>query len=550
MEPYLIWKSTAGPEQRLDIRKDEVTLGRLSESDIVLANPYISRRHAKLVARNGDWILIDLGSTHGTFVNGRRISEQKLRHGDRISLGRDQVELRFYSEEGRRGRPSSPASTDFDPEMSVMQLTSVIPIHDADSSHLEKISHLLDFQYQWEKSFSPEKTFEQILDAALKLSGAERGYILIKEDPGFRYVVGMNGRGERLQEADFRTSHSVVEEVLNEGQPVLMTENIDQAFAQQQSILAMDLRAVACMPLKWIASDSDRQEVRGILYLDSTKTMHALSGLDQKILNRLAIEASNVFEKLELIQAFEERKAFEKELGLARETQATLLPQQLPDVEGFEIAAFSQPTRHVGGDFYDFLPLPDSVLTGLLADVSGKGISAALLGSLIQGALQMGCRSGASLEEAARMVNLYLCEKSQTNRFVTLFLFSVDASGQGRFLSAGHNPAYLYRARNATVEELAAQDLILGAFTFADYSTHPFRMEPGDVLVVYTDGITEAMNPHDELFGEERLMELIRLTASQGCKLLEETILDSIVEFTQGMAQTDDMTVMIVQRLL
>jgi len=310
----------------------------------------------------------------------------------------------------------------------------------------------------------------------------------------------------------------------------------------------MHLRAVACMPLKWITEDSEVADVRGILYLDSTKTMHALTGLDQKILTKLAGEAANVFEKLGLIEAFEEKKALEKELALARETQTALLPNRLPEIPGFELGAFSHPTRHVGGDFYDFLKRDSSTLAAVLADVSGKGISAALLSSLVQGALQMECRSKSPLSESLNLVNLYLCEKSQANRFVTLFLFAFDGDGSGEYLSAGHNPAYLYRAASGEIEELPSKDLVLGAFRFAKYQSAPLQMHRGDVLFVYSDGITEAMNPHDEMFGEERLINVIRQCALLGCKELERSVLQTIQEFTEGMAQTDDMTFLIVQR--
>ena len=538
----------AGQQPMFDLGDEELTIGRLSDSDIVITNPYVSRKHAKIIRRGDAFFVCDINSTHGTFVNGSRVSEQRLLPGDRISLGHDQVQLLFQSgEEGQE--PQRTRMSQGDLEKSVMQLTSVIPMAHTESSYLEKISHILDFQVHWEQSFSPEETFRQIIEAALKLSGAERGYILLKEAPSFKYIVGMNGSGDLLKEQEFRTSQSVVQEVVSGGLSVLMTQNIDQAFAQQQSILAMDLRAVACMPLRWISPDSEAPEVRGILYLDSTKTMHALTGLDQKILSKLADEAANVFEKLEMINAFEERKAFEKELALARETQTTLLPAELPKIPGFELAAFSQPTRHVGGDFYDFLPRETSAVTGVLADVSGKGISAALLSSLVQGALQVECRSGKPLNEAVQLVNLYLCEKSRSNRFVTLFLFSIGDDGRGEFISAGHNPAYLFRTATGEIEELAAQGLILGAFTFSSYAATPLEMGAGDILVVYSDGITEAMNPNDDMFGEERLVKLIQENSKKGCRELERIILKAIQDFTEGRAQTDDMTMVIVQKI-
>lgn len=543
--PFIKWSIPGQSEQKFDLTQDEVTIGRLSESDISLSNPYISRQHAKISrVAEGQYRIVDQNSTHGTFVNGMRVTERLLNSGDKITLGREQVELQVISE-GEEGPGKDLDDTSFD---SMIQMTSVIPLPDSESSHLQKISHLLDFQYNWEKTFSAEATFRQILDAALKLSGAERGYIMLKEDPSFKYVVGLNGKGQRLSESEFRTSHSVVRKVTTGGQPVIMTENIDQAFANQQSIVAMDLRAVACMPLKWITASSEESEVRGILYLDSTKTMHALSGLDQKILNKLAVEASNVFEKLQLIQAFEEKKAIEKELALANETQTALLPLELPEVDGFSVAAFSQPTRHVGGDFYDFLMREDCALSGVLADVSGKGISAALLSSLVQGALQMECQSGSPLHESLALVNQYLCKKSKSNRFVTLFLFAFKESGKGVYLSAGHNPAYVFRAADKSIEEWPAQDLVLGAFSFATYSSIDVQLKPGDTLVAYSDGVTEAMNPDDEMFGEDRLRDLIREHAPSGSEILKRQILEAIQQFTEGMPQTDDMTLLIAQK--
>ena len=543
--PYLKWTAD-GQDKEYQLTEDETLIGRLSESDVVLSNPFISRQHAKVLKQGPGFVLVDLNSLHGTYINGSRVSEQSLRNGDRITLGREQVNLLFFTS---RDEVSSSDSTlgDEDLEKSMMQLTSVIPLADSESSKLEKISHILDFQYNWGRSFSAERTFRQILEAALKLSGAERGYILLKEEFGFKYVVGLNGMGQLLSETEFMTSQTVVQSVVTGGEPVLMTGGIEEKWEQQQSIMAMHLKAVACVPLKWIAEHSGEAEVRGILYLDSTSKMHRITGLDEKILNKLAVEAANVFEKLELIEAFEEKKAFEKELSLARETQTALLPGELPEVEGYDLSAFSNPTRHVGGDFYDFLKKEGAALTGVLADVSGKGISAALLSSLVQGSLQMEFRSGVSLQESVSKVNLYLCEKSRSNRFVTLFLYTLNEDGSGEYLSAGHNPAYLYRAADGTIEELPARDLVLGAFTFATYQALPVQINPGDVLVVYSDGITEAENHQEEMFGEERFKEVICQYASQGCAALEDQLLESIREFTEGRAQTDDMTCMIVQ---
>ena len=546
--PYLRWFAAEGREQVFVLSVDETLLGRKSDADVLLTDPYVSRHHAKIVRGQDGYDLVDLQSTHGSFVNGHRVTEQVLRSGDRISLGqgRSQVEITYFV-----GNPQEKHDdTTIDEGVSILELTQHLPTADMGQSDLEKMSMLLDFQYNFGRNFSANGTFEQILLSALKISGAERGFILMGADAGFEYVVGMDGDGRIMEESEFmQASQTVVRQVAATGEEVFMTRGIAGDLAQQDSIVAMHLRALACLPLKWISPDSEEVEVRGILYLDSTKTMHALSGLDEKILSKLALEAGNVFEKLNMLEALEERKVFEKEMALAKETQRTLLPPTLPKIESYELRAFSEPTHQVGGDFYDFYDVGTNVLIGVLADVSGKGVSAALLGSLLQGALDLQLRSGIDSTEALARANRFLCERSQANRFVTLFLFSLDESGKGHYVGAGHNPAYLYRKEDGTIEELRSENLVLGAFDFADYSATPIQLNQGDLLVVYSDGLTEAENMKGDMFEEERLIKLIQENGSKGAGTLQKSILDAIENFTQNRAQTDDITFLLTERI-
>ncbi|MEE8176885.1 MAG: PP2C family protein-serine/threonine phosphatase, partial [Acidobacteriota bacterium] len=176
------------------------------------------------------------------------------------------------------------------------------------------------------------------------------------------------------------------------------------------------------------------------------------------------------------------------------------------------------------------------------------GISAALLGSLLQGALEVEFRSVTQPEEALNRVNKFLCEKTQPHRFVTLFLFVLNSQGKGQFISAGHNPAYLFRAATGEVVELASGGFILGAFPFASYSSRPFHLRKGDILLVYSDGLTEAQNHEEEIFGEERLLEIIQREAPAGGEVLKKKILEAMAQFTHGMAQTDDITFLLIDK--
>jgi len=543
--PQLYWVGPDRQENLLPLVASEILIGRKGDADVVLNNQHVSRHHAKLVKTPDGYFLQDLASTHGTFVNEARIEQHVLRHGDRISLGKDRIDLHYIVGDAKPSRQGQSDTTKIF-ERSLIDLGVVLP---SEVSDLEKISCILDFQYQWETLFTPEAAFQKILESALKISGAERGFILVRDSQSFGFAAGMDGKGCTLSQSHFMTSHTVVDDVVKNSSAVFMVEGLDNRYLEQASIVAMNLRAVACLPLMGIPSEADTPTILGILYLDSTKRMHSLSGLDEKILNKLAVEAGNVLERVEMIKSIEQRKRLEQELTLAEETQRTLLPQTFPKVENLNLHAFSKPTRYVGGDFYDFVELESGELVGVLADVSGKGISASLLSSMVLGCLQMQLRANVPVNESLNRLNRFLCEKSSSSRFVTMFLFTLDSKGSGKYINAGHNPAYVFRAVTGDIEEVVSNNMIIGAFTWAHYDAATLQLNQGDVLVAYSDGLTEAENPQGEMLGEERVKTVIRAEARAGSKNLERKLLDTIQNFTMGRSQTDDITIVIVERV-
>jgi phosphoserine phosphatase RsbU/P len=548
--PQLYWLGEDGQENVLPLVAAEVLIGRKGEADVVVNNQHVSRQHAKLIKTNQGYVVQDgwepqKPSTHGTFVNESRVEQHLLKHGDRILLGKDRVELHYLIGEPKPARAGRAETTQIF-ERSLMDLGVVLP---SATSDLEKISYILDFQYQWERSFTPDAAFQKILESTLKISGAERGFILVREGESFGYAAGMDGQGRNLSLSHFKASHTVVDDAVSKAAPVFMVEGLDNRFINQASIVAMNLRAVACLPLMGIQSQADTPSILGILYLDSTKKMHSLSGLDQRILTRLAVEAGNVLERVEMIKGIEQRRKLEQELALAEETQKSLLPQDLPRVPNINIHAFSKPTRYVGGDFYDFAELESGELFGVIADVSGKGVSASLLSSMLLGCLQMQVRAGLALGEAVNRLNRFLCEKSSASRFVTMFLFILNSDGSGKYISAGHNPTYLFRAGTNQIEELPSNNMIVGAFQFATYEAGKLQMEPGDILLAYSDGLTEAENPQGEMLGEEGVKRVILGEARSGAKNLEQKLLGTIQNFTAGRSLTDDITLIIVERV-
>jgi len=563
-ESAVLWIETSENQEgreRFPLSGAEIVIGRRSDVDILLTHPLVSRQHARIIREERPaedpsagpvFVVLDLQSSHGTWVNDVRVDRHVLRPGDRIRLGQQGVELRYSEgEESRAGSRTDTATSMLEAagiERAARRLASVLPEESTEAhSELEKISCLLDFHYYFGKAFSAEKTFQHILKSALGISGAERGFILRKQRGRFAYALGLDHLGNLLSESEFHTSGSVVDRVAGGGQPVFMTQGIHGELAGSESIVAMNLRAVACLPLEALSQESDAAVVTGILYLDSRKHMHSLSGLDEKLLTRLAGEAGHVLEKLEMVVTLAEQRRIEQELAIAEETQRSLLPRSLPQAEPFHIRAFCRPTRQLGGDFYDFISVQGGELTGLLADVSGKGIPAALLSSLTLGALNMEFRSSRPPNEVLNGVNKLLCIKTPAHRFVTLFLFQVGPDGKGHFISAGHNPAYLFRAASGAVEELPSGGIPLGMFPFATYQPVALELNPGDVLVVYSDGLTEAENEAQEDFGEERVRSIIREAAPRGAEHLETKLLGELDGFTQGAAQTDDITFLLIE---
>jgi sigma-B regulation protein RsbU (phosphoserine phosphatase) len=309
----------------------------------------------------------------------------------------------------------------------------------------------------------------------------------------------------------------------------------------------MNLRAVACIPLRGIPTEGDSLEILGILYLDSTRAMHLASGLDQRIMTKLATDAGTVLERVEMTKSIDRRKKLEMDLALAEETQRSLLPREIPKLDTLKLHAFSRPTRYVGGDFYHFELLNSGELIGVLADVAGKGIAASLLSAMLLGCLQLLLRRGTPPNEALNELNKFLHEK-ESRRFVTMFLFAVNPDGDGQFISAGHNPSYLYRAASNSIEELSATGLMVGAFDFATFESTPLHIQVGDILVVYTDGLTEAEAHSGEMFGEDRVKEIIQREAPSGAEQMLKTMLEALEKFTGSKPQTDDITIIIAER--
>jgi serine phosphatase RsbU (regulator of sigma subunit) len=310
----------------------------------------------------------------------------------------------------------------------------------------------------------------------------------------------------------------------------------------------LKLRALQAGAKDFVSKPFDMAELRARVHnILEVRLLHLAAKNHGKVLEETIRELEASREVIRMKTLAEQEKSYQ-ELALAQKTQESLLPRCLPQFENFRIHAFNHPTRYVGGDFYDFLQLSSGECVGVLADVSGKGMPAALLSSMVLGALSMEFGSRTEPREVLDRVNELLCNKSLPAQFVTLFLFLLSPDGLGQFISAGHNTAYLYRSGTGNIEELASDAFGLGMFHGTSYPSRTLQLGKGDILVVYSDGLTEAQNQQDEMFGEERLLRIIQQEAPSGSHAVERKFLQAIEEFTQGMPQTDDITFVVVEK--
>lgn len=290
---------------------------------------------------------------------------------------------------------------------------------------------------------------------------------------------------------------------------------------------------------------------QGLIIVADKESRHGVGPFPDVDRRRLLLFANQVAIALETAHLHRqalEKERLERELDLAAEIQRRLLPTTFPRIEGFELAGWSRPARHVGGDYYDLLRLPDSRVAAVLADVSGKGLPAALMVSTIHSALRLllsQTEVGAAL---VHRLNRHIAESSAPNKFITLLLAALDPErSEITYVNAGHNPGLLVRPTGEVIE-LEAGGLPLGLFDNSPYQSRSVQLEPGDLVCIYSDGITEAVSPADEEFGLNRLVELLREAHERALSEIITKIDGVVTDFAAGQSQGDDQTVVLMRR--
>lgn len=543
------------PGQQLTIPEPLAVLGRHPDCEIVLDAGAVSRQHAQILCEGGDFFLEDLKSRNGTFVNGAPIQgRQRLEENDRIKIC--DLLFTFHRAPPRRGAPGLKSTVEDDSALAfvlvddptVTNSSTVMSKLDIASSRDRlritvnpeaKLQALLEITQNLVSTISVDRLLPKILDSLFKIFlQADRGFIVLRDADDAPLVPKAFKHRRADEDETIRISRTIVNQALTEKHAILSADAAsDSRFDTSQSIADFRIRSFMCAPLV----DSAGRAL-GVIQIDTVDQRSRFQQNDLDVLVSVASQAAFALETAQLHESALRQQALERDLELARRVQKGFLPSGPPVLEGYEFFDYYDPANVVGGDYYDYVPLPDGRLAVVLADVSGKGISAALLTAKLSAEARYHLASESTLAAALRRMNAAFCSSSWEDRFVTLILAVVEPrTHEVTLANAGHMAPLLRRASgkvDAVGEECAGLPIGIDA----DYEYEEFRMtlEPGETLTLFTDGFSEAMNQANDLYGIERMQE--QLACDESCSgKLGSRLLDDVKRFVGGRAQSDDM---------
>ena len=537
------------PEARLEVTdalgrrvvpvaKAPFEIGRRETNDLRLAGSEVSRDHAEIVLDpSGTYILKDRASRYGTYVNGDQVTEHSLAHGDRIRLGRSGgAEMVFLVRDTDVVEEKSPTTTAI--------------------GDLRQIGALLEGLRALGSGRVLDDVLSLVLDSAIDVGGAERGFIMLA-NPDVELEFKMaRARGRiTLSGGSFETSRKIPEEVFRTGEPKIVADLLDSGIVNLHGgTVALGIRNVLCVPLRLVRfldkaeAENHREKRIGVLYLDSRQKGTLLSNSTRAALETLATEAAVAIENARLYRETMEKARMEQEMRIAAEIQQALLPKMLRAGTFFSAAAASIPCRSIGGDFYDYVDLANGAMGFALGDVAGKGPPAALLSAMMQGIFAAQAATNDSPSQTISRVNLALYRRGIESRFVTLMYGAMNPDGRLTYCNAGHNPPLIISPGTSTqVRRLECGGPIVGLFDAATFEEETVTLHAGDWLIVFSDGVSEAMSASGDEYGESRIVELVEGNKKLEPRQLLEALFADVREFTRGAPQSDDITAMVLR---
>jgi sigma-B regulation protein RsbU (phosphoserine phosphatase) len=511
------------------------TIGRRATSDLQVAGRDVSRDHAKITQAGDAYCLADCGSRFGTFVNGEPLTaERPLRHGDKIRLGQTEaVELVFLTEadEGTTFRSGASSMPDL-PQMAAI-LNGLRAV--GSGRVLEEVLTL-------------------VLDSALDVTSAERGFVMLAAATGqLEFKIGRERGRKTLAGTSFVTSDKIPREVFQTGHSRIVADLLDDTNAgAHEGTIAIGIRHVLCVPLhvasyaSSVGGDQGRESTIGVLYLDSRERGAILSSATRVSLEAFATQAALAIDSARMYAQAAEQARLERDLKVAAEIQHGLLPEPRYRGATFDVAAVSIPCRTVGGDFFDYLDVPPDGFGFTLGDVAGKGPPAALLAVAVQSSFAAHAPVATDPAELMTRVNVALLRRAIEARFATMFHAVLYPDGRLRYSNAGQEAPIVLRAGGA-MEELEVGGPVLGLLSIASYEFAEIHLAPGDMVILFSDGVTEARDAQENEYGRERLIEVLGGLAGQDATRVLEDVMASVTQFALAAPQADDITALVLR---
>lgn len=539
------------PGTQFPLVSERAVLGRHPDCDIVLDVGAVSRQHAQIVQVQGEYFVEDLKSRNGTFVNGQAIRDRhKLEDNDRLKIC--DVLLTFHLEDPSR----KPAARVTETALAMMVDDAGAPGGSTIMSTLDvksssagarvtavnaetKLKALLEISRNLGSAISLEQVLPKILDSLFKIFlQADRGFVVLQEREGGPLIP--KAVKHRREDADetIRISRTIVNQAMASKEAILSADAAtDSRFDTSQSIADFRIRSMMCVPLV----DSEGRAL-GIIQIDTLDQRTPFKPDDLEVLASVASQAAVAVENAQLHETALRKLALERDLQLGHKVQQGFLPSAPPELTGYEFFAFYEPANQVGGDYFDYVHLPDQRLAVVVADVSGKGIPAALLMAKLSAETRFSLVTERGLAQAVNRLNAGFSGPGWEDRFVTLAVAVIDLREHRlTIVNAGHMAPYLRHA-DGRVEAVGEEQagMPLGVSEDVRYEQFSMNLSPGQCLAIFTDGISEAMNVNNDLYGLVRLQNQLRCQA-RGVRELGELILGDVKQFVGKRAQSDDM---------
>ena len=536
--------SPDGKTRTVSLENSRVSVGRANTADLCYPDDSgLSRNHLAFEKDGERWLVRDLGSKNGTLLNSARIlAPTELSPGDRIAAGH--LVMVYDQPAPRSSRPvmfidDSSAKHDFNSTV-VTSLAGVLqedtgPV--SGSSRNQKVSALIKAGNELARQRPLPELFEMILDLSIDAVSAERGVLMTLE--GEELVVRAT-RGE-----GFRISNTVRDQVVSRCASILVRDTqMDEAFKARQSIVGQNTRSLMAVPLQ----SADR--LTGLIYVDSPSRLREFTKDDLGLLTVMANVAANRVEHVRFAELEQARQLMARDLDQAAEIQRRYLPPDPPKMRTLDVAGYNAPCRTVGGDYFDFVQFSEERIALVLGDDSGKGMPASLLMMGLQARVQVLLDESKDLGATMTRINDITTANCPNNRFITFFASVVDGStGKVSYACAGHNPPIIVRP-GGRFQTLDGGGPVLGILPNIHFEEYHAQLEPGEALVIYSDGVTEAASPADEEFDIAKLAEAVAAHIDKPASQIITEVNQALLRWTQGAPAADDITVIIARRLV